>query len=410
MHKKVRSIPEADGLPRVDAGDSASSRQGALNVHLVFPRLPPAPDGIGDYTACLAVALAKQCRVKILTAEETHEPIEGVAVQRAFSVETTRGVQGLLDTVAEDPPDWIVLQYNPFSYGRWGFNPHLPRVVRALKRRHPKIGLALMVHEVAPPWLNARLALMTSWQLAQLWMLGRTADLVFAAIESWVLPFQRWFGKTPVWHLPVGSNMPYRPVSRAEARHRLGLGDHTFVVGVFGTAHPTHLMSYAREAAKAIRQETEDMLVLYIGPHGEAVRRLLGNLPIHDAGRVPAAAISLHFAAMDVCLAPFRRGVSTRRGSFMTALQQGVATVSTRGSHTDTMLNQAAGHAFLLAADDDSGAYSRHACLLLQDPAHRAEIALAGQRLYQAAFGWNVIAAQLLEALAPSLRAPSLSI
>ena len=123
---------------------------------------------------------------------------------------------------------------------------------------------------------------------------------------------------------------------------------------------------------------------------------------MHDAGRVAAAEASRHFAAMDVCLAPFRRGVSTRRGSFMAALQQGVATVSTRGSHTDSMLQQADGHAFLLA--DDLEQYRHYACLLLRDPARRAEIAQAGQALYRAAFDWNVIAAHLVEALERPLR------
>ena len=368
-------------------------------MHLVFPRLPPTPDGIGDYTACLAGALAEHSRVKILTTQPTHTPIPGVAVRQAFALEPTRGVQGLLDAVAEDPPDWLVLQYNPFSYGRRGFNPHLPRVVRTLKQRHPALRLAVMVHEVAPPWLNARLVLMSTWQLAQLWRLSRAADVLFVAIEPWVASFRRWFGKTPVHHLPVGSNMPYRPVARAEARRRLGLGDPTFVVGVFGTAHPTRLLDFVRAAATALRRETDAMQVLYVGPDGAQMQQRLEGFPVYDAGRVPPEDASRYFAAMDVCLAPFRRGVSTRRGSFMAALQQGVATVSTYGSHTDMILQRANGQAFLLAPDDDPNTFARYACALLHDPARRTRIAGRGQALYQAAFDWNVLAAQLVEAL-----------
>ena len=399
MHGTVGSVPEADGVPGVDRAEAAAGGRDAPTVHLVFPRLPPAPDGIGDYTACLAEALAARCSVKILTAQEAPAPIPGVAVQRAFSLEPPRGVQALLDAVAEDPPDWIVVQYNPFSYGRWGFNPHLPRTARALKRKHPSVRLAVMVHEVAPPWLNARLALMTSWQLAQLWTLGRAADVLCVAIEPWRAPFRRWFGNTPVYHLPVGSNMPYHPAPRAEARRRLGIGDPTFVVGVFGTAHPTRLMGFVRDAVAALRRETPDVLVLYVGPHGDTVRQLLGGLPLRDAGRVPPDDASRHFAAMDVCLAPFRRGVSTRRGSFLAALQQGVATVSTRGSHTGTLLRQADGQAFLLTPDDDPVAFARAACRLLHDPARRKAITGAGQALYREAFGWEVIASKLVEAL-----------
>lgn len=370
-----------------------------MKIHLVFPRLPPTPDGIGDYTARLAVTLAGRCDVKALTAQEESEPIPNVTIQPAFSIVQRRGVWGLLNAVAADPPDWLVLQYNPFSYGRWGFNLHLPRVLHALKRKHPNVRCALMVHEIAPPLLNWRLALMTTWQLAQLWMLGRAADVIFTAIDPWVNSFRRWFRNTPVAHLPVGSNMLHVPVMRKEARRRLGLKDPTFVIGVFGTAHPTRLLHFVRIAAEAIQQETKDVLVLYVGPDGTQVQRQLGDLPLKDAGRVPHADASRYFGAMDVCLAPFRHGVSTRRGSFMAALQHGVATVSTHGRQTDTVLHQANGQAFLLAPDHDPDAYLHHACRLFREPRRRAEMAQAGRVLYRNTFEWEVIATRLLTVL-----------
>jgi glycosyltransferase involved in cell wall biosynthesis len=83
----------------------------------------------------------------------------------------------------------------------------------------------------------------------------------------------------------------------------------------------------------------------------------------------------------------------------MAALQQGVATVSTCGSHTDSILKRADGQAFLLAPDDDPTPFAHHACQLLHDPARRSQIARSGQALYEAAFGWNVLAAQLVEVL-----------
>ncbi len=407
MSETVRPVSPEDGLRGVASEAAASSLHDPLTVHLVFPRLPPAPDGIGDYTACLARALTPHCRVTVLTAEQTPDPIPGVAVRQAFSLASTRGVEALLTAVAEDPPDWIVLQYNPFSYGRWGFNPHLPRTMHALKKHHPEVRLALMIHEVAPPWINGRLMLMTTWQMAHLWSLGRAADLVCVAIERWMKPCRRWFKHASVAFLPVGANMPYHAVPRAEARRRLGLGDPTFVVGVFGTAHPTRLLSVVRDAVVALRRETDEVLVLYVGPHGATVRQQLGSLPLHDAGRVPAEELSRHFAAMDVCLTPFRGGVSTRRGSFMAALQQGVATVSTRGRHTGSLLKKADGHAFLLLPDDDPAAFVRATVQLFHNPEQRLALAHAGQALYQDRFAWTVIAAQLAEVLEhhPSLTA-----
>ena len=257
-----------------------------------------------------------------------------------------------------------------------------------------------MVHEASAPLHNWRLALMNTWQLPQLWLTGQQADLLFVAVEPWLAPFRRWFGKTPVCHLPVGSNMPYQPMSQTAARQALGLSEQTFVLGVFGMARPSRLLGFVREGAAAIRRETDDLLVLYVGPDGAQVRALLDDLPLHDAGRVPPEAASQHFAAMDVYLAPFKWGVTTRRGSFMVALQHGIATVSTHGSHTDPVLKKEHDAAFLLAPDDDPNTYRRYAEALFRDPARRTAIAQAGQALYQRTFDWNVIAARFWAALA----------
>ncbi|MDX1548906.1 MAG: glycosyltransferase [Rhodothermales bacterium] len=371
-----------------------------MNLDLVFPRLPPALDGIGDYTARLAGALAAHARVRILTAEAAPAAIPGVEIRTAFGIAPPHGVARLAEAIDAAPPDWLGVQYNPFSYGRWGWNPHLPRTLRALRHRHPSVRLALTVHEVAPPLLNARLALMSTWQLAHLWALGRMADVVFAAIEPWVAPMRRWFGTSRVHHLPVGSNIPYAPAGRAEARAALGLPDPAFAVGVFGTAHPTRLLGFVRTTVETLREAGADARVLYVGPDGEAVRARLGGLPLLDAGRVPARDVSRHFAAMDLYLAPFRRGVSTRRGSFVAALQHGVPTLATAGSHTGALLRAAGGDAFALAPDDDAAAFAAQARALHSDPARRAALGQAGRAFFARHHAWDVLAARLAGALA----------
>ena len=378
----------------------AEDARGAPRVHLVFPALPPRLDGIGDHTARLAEALAHHVPTAILTAEAHPEAVPGVAVRRAFSEGGPAGLGGLPGAVAADVPDWLVLQYNPFSYGRWGWNPRLPRLVRRLKAEHPALRLAVVVHEVAPPLLNWRLGLMTTWQLAQLWSLGRAADVVFAAIEPWVAPFGRWFGSTPVVHLPVGSNVPFRAVDRAEARQALDLPDPAFVVGVFGTAHPTRLLGHVRAAVEALRTAGADARVLYVGPDGGAVRARLGGLPVVDSGRVPAADVSNYFAAMDLYLAPFRGGVSSRRGSFVAALQHGLPAVSTVGRQTGAALRAADGTAFVLTPAADAEAFGRAAVGLFREPERRAALGRAGQALFAQAFDWDVLAARLLNTLA----------
>ena len=371
-----------------------------MNIHLVFPALPPALDGIGDYTARLAAELtAREQDVKIFTAQTAFDEVPGVAVERAFSVEPPQSTLSLFDTVRGDPPDWLVVQYNPFSYGRWGLNPFLPLALRRLKRVRPDVRLAVMVHEPFVPVESWSTAVMTTWQRAQLWMLGRSADLLFFSIAPWAERFRRWFPETPVHHLPVSSNVPRTSTSRQAAREETGLAADDFVIGVFGSAHPSRLLHFIRAAVARIRADVRDVRVLYIGGAGARVREALGDAPLIDAGPLPAADVARHFAALDLYLAPFRKGVSTRRGSFMVGLQHGIATVSTRGIHTDAMLLAEAGSAFLLTPDDDLESYRRCALALACDKARRDRVGEAGEALFRAAFCWPHVAETLLDAL-----------
>jgi glycosyltransferase involved in cell wall biosynthesis len=186
-----------------------------VKIDLIFPRLPPSLDGIGDYTSHLARSLAQQgAAVRVLTAQAATVLVPSVVVERSFSIVPPQGVRELLTAVRAAPPDWVILQYNPFSYGHWGFNPWLPEVLARLKREHHSLRIAVTVHEPFVPTTNWKFALMTMWQRWQLWRLGNVADLVFCSIEVWAERFQCWFPQTPVRHLPIGSNIPVRSCVR----------------------------------------------------------------------------------------------------------------------------------------------------------------------------------------------------
>lgn len=379
-----------------------------MTVDLIFPVLPPALDGIGDYTALLARALAPHADVRVLAGPDPHDAIEGVTVEPAFTVSPPQGVRHLLTAVEHRRPDWVVLQFNQFSYGRWGFNPFLPLVVRQIKRRLPQTGIAWMAHEDFVPVTSWKFAIMTLWQRWQFWMLGRAADRIFFSIEPWAEKYQRWFTDTPVRHLPVASNIPHAGCSREEARRRLGLDPETFVAGVFGTVNASRMLPLIRRAATAMQAASDRFTLLYVGPHGAAMREAMGpDLPLLDAGRLPAREVSACFSAMDLHLTPFVDGVSTRRGSFLTGLQHSVPTVGTAGELTDALLKDADGEAFLLAPVDDPVTFERHALTLLREDDRRARIAAAARALYDGSFSFEVIAEQLLAGLSTPLPHPS---
>ena len=374
-------------------------------IDVAFPVLPPALDGIGDHTARLARALASHADVRILSGPGTHAPIPGVPVEPVFGVEMAhalprpRDMRRLAEAARQRAPDWLLLQYNPFSYGRRGFNPFLPL---ALHRLAPATRLAVMFHERFVPVNSWKFALMALWQRPQFYALARQADAAFFSIEAWTQHLRRHLPEKTVAHLPVGSNIPHAGVTRAAARRQLGLGEGTFALGLFGSAHASRLLSYVRAAADALRRDGARVRVVYVGKDGARVRRALGATPLLDAGTLGAEDVSRHFSAMDLYLSPFVDGVSTRRGSFMTGLQHGCATIATRGHHTDALLEAEDGRAFLLAPVGDPDAFAAQALALYRDPTRRRALGAAAQHFYDRAFDWPVLATSLLNVLSAS--------
>lgn len=369
-------------------------------VQILSPGRDGGADGIRDHTARLAEELSRAVRVEVL-AEQGLDPagLPGIPLRTCFSSDHPASVLAVPGAVAAAGADWLFVQYSPFCYGRWGLNPYLPLAIALARRRRPGLRVALMIHEPFVPVTGPKNAVMTAWQRPQLLALGLAADVVFASIAPWVQRFRAWFPGRPVVHLPVGSNLPAATRSRLAARQAIGVGDGVLLLGLFGTAHPSRLLDRVAAACQAVRAAGLDAALLYVGPDGAAVAAALDGLPLVDAGYLPAAAAADRLAAVDVYLAPFSDGVSTRRTSFMAGLQQGLATLATAGPLSDELLLREAGRSFLLAPVASPEAFAREAARLAGDPPLRRRLGEAGRALYAREFAWDRVVGRLLASL-----------
>ena len=380
-----------------------------MNIDIVFPVLPPSLDGIGDHTARLARALAAQgCSVRVLTAQEEWTPLSVVTVQRAFHLRRRRGILDLIDIYRSTPhPDWLLLQFEQFSYGRWGLNPLLPLAIQRIKRIAPGMKVAVMFHEDYMPASSLKTAIMSSWQRLQFHALGRLADVALFSTEPWARTYARWFPHTAVHHLPVGSNIPRVDADPTDERTRLGIDPEAVVIGLFGSAHPSRLLTHVKAAITRCLGRSQNVHLLYVGADGQRVLEVLGlDAPVLDAGPMPADDVSRCFAAMDVYLAPFSTGVSTRRGSFIVGLQHGLATVTTRGDQTGPWLAEQHGKGFLAYDHQQVERFAEAVVSLVQSPEVRLGVGKAGHTLYKNYFDWSILAGQLLEHLRAPVPAP----
>jgi glycosyltransferase involved in cell wall biosynthesis len=379
-----------------------------LKFTIITPTLPPTIDGIGDHTAMLARELVKKHRVSILVSEDqTITPIEGTSTIPCFAAKAPSTNWNLHQQVKANPPDWLVLQYNPFSYGNRGFNLVLPKVMKAIKRDCSQTRIVMMGHERYMPVINLKFAIMTTWQRYEYHRIARSIDLAVIPTKLWADEFRARHRSTPTFQLPVGSNLPFATqANREEVRQQLGISSETIVLGIFGTAHPSRLVHYVRDSAFALQKKGQKAVVLYIGPDVARVKEIMGSAPLLTDGPLPPQEVSRRLTGVDIYTATMIDGVSGRRGSFFAGLQLGIATIGTSGVSTDLILKQSSGQAYLLTPADKEEEYIDAVVRLANDRPMRQRIAARGQELFDAEFSWDKLTARFLEMLDSTFKGP----
>lgn len=364
---------------------------------------PPNLDGIGDYTWWLAGALARASPVSVFTRSGKHISQDGVTVVPVFdpaNLETiTLLPEALIASGFGKSGDSLVFQYNPFSWGKRGFCPAVPRTLREVKRQLPEIKIAIMFHETTVPCWPWRFTIMRTWQRPVFRALCHLSDVSFASSERYVQQIKRIGANAPIHHLPVGSNLAASALSCEEARQELNLPGDGVYIGVFGSAHESRLLDWIATAFHSIQGRYPQAKLLYVGPHGESISRALGGRhDLIDLGIQPADRAGICISAMDLLLAPFNDGISTRRGSAIAAFQNGVPVASTTTNWTDTLFTEKPLRSILLSSATNAGEFAKEAASwtkFLDEPQIRQAFREEVKEFHDENFSWAAIAKKL---------------
>ena len=292
--------------------------------------------------------------------------------------------------------DAIVVQYNPFSYGRRGFAPGLLALLRRLRQDDGRPVVALVIHEPYVPMVNIRWIILGGWQRMQLAVLRVYADVVFASIQPWTEAFSQWIPHRPTYHLPSGSNLPDLRSDREMARAALEVGGQ-LVVATLSGGHETHLTLHVERALEAIQRAVGPFTYLALGA-GTRVPRCPEVVSVHAPGHLDADALAAQLAAADLFLTPLADGVSSRRTTVAAALQHGVPVLGTIGPLTDDLFR--ASDALVLTPVRDVHGFAETAAAVASDDHARATLAAAGRLLYERLLAPDIIARQLLQGIA----------
>ncbi len=307
--------------------------------------------------------------------------------ERGHECESIAWVAGELARTTEGV-DTLVVPYNPFMWGRWGFAPRLVREIITVRFSRARPEIVLIVHEPYVPIHGGKSLVMGMWQRMQLLALLCLADRRFASIEKWALRLSR---VRPTGHLPSGSNLPDARSERAAVRAELGL-EGALVVATLSTGHPSHLVTYVEIALRRLADEGLEAIFLELGA-GASKARVPRRFHTIRPGALPLERLAGLVAAADVLLTPFVDGVSTRRTSFMAGLCEAVAVVGTKGVHTDSMLLRSG---LELVEVGSPAVFADRVVSIAADDYRRSLAAAAGRELYGAEFTHEAIAARLM--------------
>ncbi len=353
-----------------------------LRVGVVIARSRPGADGIRDY-ACLLVRTLKDSGLSAALFEWPDRAPRKINCR-------VRGDSSFADVSAADV---LVLQYNPFSFGRWGFAPGLPLFLARLRRGPHPPRIVVMFHELYVDVHDLSSALMGSWQRAQLLAVQATADIHLCSIQRWTERLRTTALGRPVHHMPVASNLPDARADREPTRQQLGADAGTLVLSCIGLRHPHRLEEHVLASARLGATAARSVLLVNLGPGERSTVRLAQNVSLCSTGFLHEYELAKRIAASDFFLAPLVDGVSTRRTSVMAALQHGVPVIGTVGHLTDDVLLGAPGIVLVELGCADGFAHT--VARLARDPTRRAKMGAEARGLYEREFDWPVLAERL---------------
>lgn len=376
-----------------------------MDLSLVSAAYPPDLDGIGDYTWWMANTLVKQHTVRIFTRNGTlglsSSCMEVIPFFNLTSASSFASLTPLIKNIyvgKNSETSWLLLQYNPFSWGNRGFCPWIPKTLREIKRSAFRPRVAVMFHETYTKETGFRPGAMRIWQRTFCRAIANAADVCFVSVRDFLGDLNlknRSSGKL----LPVGSNLPEVDIDSCTAKKRIGLKPDDLVIGGFGQFHPSRDVQLMMNAFHEIKKRIPNAHFLYVGSGGNEMRRLFGDSGLLMTGNVSSLDAARSIQAIDLFLSPFRDGISTRRGSIAAALQQGLPIVSTAGKLTDEALHCENGSSFELVPVGNDADFIIKCLELCRNDERRRLLGRHARTLFEKVFSWPVICEHLSSTL-----------
>jgi glycosyltransferase involved in cell wall biosynthesis len=360
--------------------------------------------GVADYTRALARALAAEGNeVGVLTSGEAR-PAPADSGVTVFSQIESWGwsLWDALDAFTADwQPDVVHFQYQTAAFDMrpainlWAWRPWSQR---------PRALTAVTFHDLLVPYLFPK----AHWLGLRRWItdtLARTMDIAIVTNPEDAAQLRPI--RPDVAEIPIGSNIPDNPPAdfdRAAWRAHWGVPEEAALICYFGFLNASKGGEMLVDVLKGLVDRGKNAHLLMIGGRVGAsdptnyayLQKVEARIAqqglterVHWTDHIPGEEVSAAFHISDVCLLPYQDGASYRRGSFMAALEHGMAIVTTPPLVPYPDLIH--GETLLFAPPDNAGAMTNAVERALQDEGLRRRLGEQARALSRR-FGWEAIA------------------
>jgi glycosyltransferase involved in cell wall biosynthesis len=374
-------------------------------VGLVTGECPPMQGGVGAFTVELGRALVSLGHdVHVITGESlASEPdarMSGLIVHRAVRKWGWGCWKQILAIAKDLKLEVLNVQYQAAAYG---MHPAINFVPREHRRRLPVV---VTFHDLKVPYLFPKAGPLRR-QVVR--MLALRSDAVIVTNKEDYFQVETEVGCKRLNLIPIGSNIPVVPpagYSRDAERARWGIGPADLLLGYFGFLNESKGgEELVQTLALLVERGTPAHLLMVGGRVGtsdptnqayaERVDQLITALEVeervHWTGYSSPEAVSAGLLATDVCVLPYRDGVSFRRGTLHACLVHGRAIVTT---HPAVSLSETKdGENMLLVGPQSPEQLAQAVTRLASDRALRERLE-TGAAALAAEFTWERIAQQ----------------
>jgi glycosyltransferase involved in cell wall biosynthesis len=363
------------------------------NWAILTGEYPPDPGGVSDYTRVIARGLAEAgdvVRVYAPPFRGTIPDVPGLFSYRLPGRFGPRTLHALEDLFMRAPPDRILVQYVPHSFGYKAMN--VPFATWIAVRAHRIAPVWAMFHEVAFPfsWRPATHLMLAGVTRLMARLIADVAERLFVTIPAWGALLNRLCPRAePAEWLPVPCTIDANPLPDAVAlaKSRFGIVDGS-LVGHFGT-FGRNIATLLEPAISELLRLSPQVRVLLIGRGSLEFRdRFIGMNPgfagrTFSVGALPDREVSAYLRACDLLLQPYPDGISSRRTSAMAGLANGLPIVTNLGPLSESLWTE--GGVAVVPTSDPIGA-GRLTSQLLTELADRIELGRRALALYREHF------------------------